>query len=47
MEAEVDPIIMILHDALGGFMLPISEVFGSTGLESCFPEDEYFPLGTN
>ena len=37
MEAEVDPMIMILHDALGGFMFPIPEVLGPTGLEILLP----------
>lgn len=36
-EAEIDPIIMILHDPLEGFMLPVPEVLVSTGLEILLP----------
>lgn len=33
MESKVDSITMIPCDPLGGFVLPVSEVLGSTGLE--------------
>ena len=37
MESKLDSITMILYDALGGFILPIPEVLGSTGLEILVP----------
>lgn len=33
MESKVDSIAMIPYDPLGGFILLVSEVLGSTGLE--------------